>query len=161
MISVCSLRLEAGVPKTAVWSLPHWVDAWSGTPSQLGLQLSVIQEFQELFKSRCIHHQLGVYTITTASQVALLVKNWPANTGDKRDDSSIPGSGRSPGGEHDNPLQYSCLENPMDRGSRWAVVHGIAKSWTWMKQLSMHAHTLLSIASMSFVLLSAYWNRIK
>ena len=160
MMSVCSLRLEAGAPKTAVWSLPHWVDAWSGSLSHLGLQLAVTQEFQELFKF-CIHHQPGVCAVTTASQVALLVKNWPANTGDKRDDSSIPGSGRSPGGERGNPLQYSCLENPIDRGARWAVVHGIAKSWTWMKQLSMHAHTLLSIASISFLLLTAYWNKIK
>ena len=42
----------------------------------------------------------------------------------------IPGSGRSPGGGHGNPLQYSCLENPMDRGAWWATVHGVAKSWT-------------------------------
>ena len=43
---------------------------------------------------------------------------------------SIPGLGRSPGGEHGNPLQYSCLENPMDRGAWWAAVHSAAKSWT-------------------------------
>ena len=42
----------------------------------------------------------------------------------------IPGSGRSLGGGCDNPLQYSCLENPMDRGAWWATVHGVAKSWT-------------------------------
>ena len=42
----------------------------------------------------------------------------------------IPGSGRSPGEGNGNPLQYSCLENPMDRGAWWATVHGIAKSWT-------------------------------
>jgi len=47
-----------------------------------------------------------------------------------------PGSGRSPGGVHGNPLQYSCQENPMDRGAWWATVHGIAKSWTQLKQLS-------------------------
>ena len=43
---------------------------------------------------------------------------------------SIPGSGRSSGEENDNPLQYSCLENSMDRGAWWAIVHGVAKSWT-------------------------------
>ena len=59
-----------------------------------------------------------------ASQVVLVVKNLPANAGDVRDPSSIPGLGRSPGGEHGNPLQYSCLENPMDRGSWWAMIHG-------------------------------------
>ena len=51
---------------------------------------------------------------------------------------SVPGLGRSPGGGHGNPLQYSCLENPMDRGAWGAIVHGAAKSWTQLKQLSMH-----------------------
>ena len=60
--------------------------------------------------------------------VALVVKNLPANAGDIRDASLIPGLGRSPGGGHGNPLQYSCLENPMDRGAWWAAVHWIAKS---------------------------------
>ena len=46
------------------------------------------------------------------------------------DPGLIPGSGRSPGGENGNPLQYSCLENPMDRGAWWATVHGVAESWT-------------------------------
>ena len=50
--------------------------------------------------------------------------------GDSRDTGLIPGSGRSPGGGHGNPLQYSCLENPMDRGAWWATVHGVAKSRT-------------------------------
>ena len=64
------------------------------------------------------------------SQVALVVKNSPANAGDRSDASSIPGSGRSPGGGHGNSLQYSFLENPMDRGAWWATVHGVAKSQT-------------------------------
>ena len=51
------------------------------------------------------------------------VKNPPANIGDKRDVGSIPESGRPRGGGHGNPLQYSCLENPMDRGAWWAAVH--------------------------------------
>ena len=59
-----------------------------------------------------------------------MVKNPPANAGDVRDVGSIPGSGRSPGGGHANPLQYSCLENPMDRGAWQATVHGVRKSWT-------------------------------
>ena len=65
-----------------------------------------------------------------ASQVALVVKNPTANAGDIRDTGSIPGLGGSPGGENSNSLQYSCLENPMDRGAWWATVHGVAKSWT-------------------------------
>ena len=59
-----------------------------------------------------------------------MVKNLPANAGDVRNSGSIPGSGRSSGGGHDNPLQYSCLENPMDGGARWATVHRVAKSRT-------------------------------
>ena len=53
-----------------------------------------------------------------------------ASTCNAGDPSSIPGSGRSPGEGNGNPLQYSCLENPMDRGAWWATVHGVAKSWT-------------------------------
>ena len=59
--------------------------------------------------------------------MALVVKNLPANAGDRRDASSIPGSGRSPGGGHGNSLQYSCLENPTDRGAWQATVHGVAE----------------------------------
>ena len=56
-----------------------------------------------------------------------MVKNQPANAGDIRDMSLIPGSGRFPEGGHGNPLQYSCLENPMDRGVWWAIVHRVAE----------------------------------
>ena len=73
-----------------------------------------------------------------ASQVALVVKNLPANAGDTRDAGSIPGSGRSPGGEHGNPLQCSCLGNPRDKGTWWATVHGVAKTRTLLKRLSTH-----------------------
>ena len=59
-----------------------------------------------------------------------MVKNLPASVGDVRDPGSVPGSGRSPGGGHGNSLEYSCLENPMDRGAWWATVHGVAKNWT-------------------------------
>jgi len=62
--------------------------------------------------------------------VVLVVKNPPANAGDIRDAGLTPGLGRSPGGGHGNPLHYSCLENPMDRGALQARVHRVAKSWT-------------------------------
>ena len=62
--------------------------------------------------------------------MALVVKNMPANAGDIRDASSVPGLERSSGGGHENPLQYSCLENHMDRGVWWATVHRITKSQT-------------------------------
>ena len=69
-----------------------------------------------------------------------VVKNLPTNAGDIRDSGSIPGLGRSPGGGHDNPLHYSCLENPMDRGAEQATVHSVAQSQTRLKRLSTHIH---------------------
>ena len=62
--------------------------------------------------------------------MALEVKNPPANGGNIRDMDSIPGLGRSPGGGHGDPFQYSCLENPMDRGAWQAMVHGVTTSRT-------------------------------
>ena len=62
--------------------------------------------------------------------MALVVKNPSVNAVDITDAGSIPGLGKSPGGGHGNPFQYSCLENPMDREAWWAIVHGVAKSWT-------------------------------
>ena len=59
-----------------------------------------------------------------------MVKNLPANAEDMRDLGSIPGLGRSPGVGNGNPLQYSCLENPMDRGAWWASVHRVAEGQT-------------------------------
>ena len=64
------------------------------------------------------------------SQVALVVKNLPANAGDIRDAGSIPGLGRSPGEGNGNPLQYSCLENPMDRGAWQGIVPRVSQSLT-------------------------------
>ena len=76
----------------------------------------------------------------SVTQVALVVKNPLANVGDVGDNGSIPGSARSPGGGHGNPLQYSCLEDTVDRRAWWATVHRVPKSWnTQMKQLSTHA----------------------
>ena len=73
--------------------------------------------------------------------MVLVVKNPPANAGDVRDTGLIPGLGRSPGGGQSNPLQYFCLENPMDKGSWWNAVHRVTKSWTQLKQLSIqHSH---------------------
>ena len=72
------------------------------------------------------------------SPAGSVVKNLPANAGDV---SSIPEPERSPRGGHGNPLQYSCLENPMDRGPWWATVGGVAQSQTQLKSLSTHTHT--------------------
>ena len=64
-----------------------------------------------------------------------MVENPPTNQVDVRDTGSIPGSERSPGGGHGNPVQYSCLENPMDRGAWWVSVHRVPKSRTRQKRL--------------------------
>ena len=75
-----------------------------------------------------------------ASQLApLVLKNLPANAGDVRDAGSIPGSGRSPGRGHGNPLQYSCLKNPMDRGAWRATAHSVAQNRTRLSDLAAAA----------------------
>ena len=79
-----------------------------------------------IFNLKSIKHLSG--EVLGASQVALVVKIPLANAGDTRDMGSIPGSGRSPGVGNGIPLQYSCLENSIDRGVWWAIVHGVAKS---------------------------------
>ena len=73
----------------------------------------------------CVHICIHIYTWGFPD--GSVVKNPPANAGDE---GSIPGLGRSPGEGNGNPLQYSCLGNPMDRGVWWAIVHGVTKSWT-------------------------------
>ena len=85
-----------------------------------------------------------------ASQEALVIKNLPVYAGDMGDSGSIPSLGRFPGGGHGNPLQYSCLENSMDRQAWWTTVHKVSQSKTSLKQLSMHA---LDCSSFSWELL--------
>ena len=78
-----------------------------------------------------------------------LVKNPPGNAGDVRDTGLISGSGRSPGEGHGNRLQYSCLENPMDRGAWRAAVHRVINSRTRLKRLSMHLCFILHVLFIS------------
>ena len=77
------------------------------------------------------------YTLKWASQLTPVVKNLPTNTGDITDVSSIPGSGRSPGGGHGNPLQCSCLEHPMEWRAWRATVNRVTKSCTQLKKVSL------------------------
>ena len=84
-----------------------------------------------------------------ASQVVLVVKNSLDNAGDIKDLDLILGSGRSPGGRHGSPLQYSCLENPMDREAWWAIVHSVARSQIWLKGLNKYVQdtNILTVAN--------------
>ena len=94
-------------------------------------------------------HSFYVYIVVFRifeTQAVLMVKNPPANAGDIRDADLILGSGRSLGGRHGNPLQYSCLENPIDSGA-WGIVHSITKSLTWLKWLSTHMFNLINTLS--------------
>ena len=95
------------------------------------------------FKAKLLPRVIGVepkHQCNGAYQVALLVKNPSASARDARDMGSVPGVGRSSGEGHDSSLPYSCLENPMDRGAWQGTFHGVAKSWTWLKRFSTHAH---------------------
>ena len=74
-----------------------------------------------------------------------VVKNLPVNARNTRDVDLIPGSGRSPGVGNGNPLQYSCLENPRDRGPWWAAVYGVAQSWARLKQLSSSSRVIFAM----------------
>ena len=108
------------------WRLPKDTRAWQIT-------VHGVAKSRTRLSDKAQHSLLWMW----ASQV-LVVKNLPAIEGDIRDMGLIPGLGRSPGGSHGNPLQYSCLENPMDRGTWQATVYRVTKSWTWLKQLRSH-----------------------
>ena len=98
-------------------------------------------------------HDLATKQHGVLTQGALVVKNPPSNAEDVGDAGSIPGLGRffSPGKGNGNPLQYSCLENPVDRGAWRATVHGAAKSRTWLKQFSTHRHILIYLPILLFL----------
>ena len=111
--------------------------------SFLSLAFTSIVEFYftkrmlSVVDKHCFFLIIAISTVTWASQLALVVKNLPANAGDL---GLIPRWERLPGGEHGNPLQYSWLENPHGQRSQWAIVHRVAKSWTQLKQLCMHCY---------------------
>ena len=112
------------------WSLNHWTiyGIWSVVKGTLN------QGSPLLWLSQGLNNLLGFLDSTTWE----VVKNLPANEGDIRDTGLIPGLGRSPGGGHGNPLQYSCLGNAVDRGAWWATVYGVSTSQTRLKRLSRH-----------------------
>ena len=91
---------------------------WTHTEFPIWNDPSKLSKIDEIFP--------GLWTFL----VAQMVKNPPANAGDTKDTDLVPGLGRSPGEGNSSPVQYSCLENPMDRGDWWATVHGVAESDT-------------------------------
>ena len=92
----------------------------------LGVEDSILISFLETHK----HNFLVLVCVYVGFPGGSVVQNVPANAGNTRDTGSIPGLGRSPGGGNGNPLLYSCLENPMDKGAWRATVHGITKIGT-------------------------------
>ena len=106
-----------------LWELVMDREAWSA--ASMGLQRVRHDWATEL-------NWTELNAMASGSPGGSVVKNLPASTGDTRDVGSIAGSGRSPGEGHGNPLQNSCLENPLDRGDWQATVHGLAKSQAWL-----------------------------
>ena len=95
---------------------------------QLSVCFSICQQNFIVLYRDLAHVLLNIYLVLDGDYPGGLDRKESAcNVGDL---GLIPGLGRSPGGGHGNPLQYSCLENPMDRGAWWATVHGVTKSWT-------------------------------
>ena len=119
--------------------IPMDKGAWQATVLGVIEELDTTYWLNNINISERLNRCYDALTLLWASQVMLVVKNVPANGGDvKRDVGLIPGLGRFPGGGHGIPLQYSCLENPTDRGAWRATVHRVEKSQTRLKQLSMH-----------------------
>ena len=111
---------------------------------QLGWKCLSLKSSMELWKKTGCEVVREIYELRYQLLFLLVVKNSPASAGDIRDVGSIPGLGRSTGKGHgSHPLQYPCLENSMDRGDWWAIVHRVPKSWTRLKQLSTHAQQII------------------
>ena len=121
------------------WALALRCLVWAFLPFEHLATLTSAVQLQVLPWNRIQSPYVGIWDFPGGTDC----KEPTCQCGDVRVAGSIPGLGRSPGGGHGNPLQYSCLENPMDRGAWWATVHGVAQSWTRQKWLSVHSRTLL------------------
>ena len=120
-----------------------WEIPWTEEPD--GLQSMVSQRVgHDLVTKQHLQRKTSIQ----AFQVVLVVKNLPANSKRQKRLGFNSGSGRCPGGEPGNPLQYSCLENPMNRGTWQATVHGVTKSQTQLKRLSKQANSQSSFKNL-------------
>ena len=115
------------------FKFPSW---WGGV--LIHHLLSISMRFYLILKTWERHSRLYTYILYQLGFPGGTSDNPPANAGAMRDAGSIPGSGRSPGGGHSSPLQCSCLETPISRGTRWAAVLGVAKSQAQLERLSTH-----------------------
>ena len=116
--------IEIEIPVKGIWEVISGNMGESHREGWAGKHLSICLS---AWLHTHMYSHLHNYRVSSGGSV---VKNTPANAGNARDLGLIPGSGRSPGKGNGNPLQYSCLENPMDRGAWWAAVHEVPKSWT-------------------------------
>ena len=127
MIILCLLHVANILPFHFVYGMYSYAEV-------LNFNIAKFKTFSFTFNTLSILSMTLIFGLTYifpgASQVAIVVKNSPANAGDVRDVGSISGLGRSPAEGNGNPLQYSCLESPMDRGARWATVYEVSRSWT-------------------------------
>ena len=110
-----------------VWSVPSMLQLFGCPESSYFFYTVQRKNTNERF-GQCYIHRSPALILYLSFPSGSLIKNLPANAGDTRDEVSIPGSGRSPGVGNGNQLQYSCLENPMNRGAWQATVHGVTKS---------------------------------
>ena len=139
LVKICFVMLWWWINIEISSFIQRWLISYSGNMSKRDQSgTSLLHSTQALRVIWEQHLDSHCQFLLGASQVALVVKTLPANAGDIRDTGSTPGSGSSPGERHGNPLQYSCLENPMDRGAWWVTVQRVAKSWTLLKWLSTH-----------------------
>ena len=133
----CPMACGISVPWPGIKSMPPALEAQglSRWTAREVFEISFLYVCWRCIRFPLIPDPLPVrFTLKGAAQVALVVKNPPANAGDTKDAGLTPGSGRSPGLRNGNPFQYSCLENPMDKGPWQASVHGVAKSWTRLSE---------------------------
>ena len=117
-----------------LWELVMDREAWHVAVHGVAKSQTQLSNWTEL------RTRINKYKPLIASLVAQMVKKSSCNTGDP---GSIPGLGRSPGEGNGNPLQYSRLENPLDKGAWWATVHGVSKSPTRLRDLHFHFYSLL------------------
>ena len=128
--------LDAGWPWYSLDSGANWLKWNCFFPLKLQNQCFLHIQLKTASLLKSLPRKKLPVNFAWAFQMVLVVDKLSATAGNALSPCSIPGSGRSPGGGHCGPLQYSCLENPMDRRAWWAAFHKVAQTWRWLKWLS-------------------------